>query len=139
MTDMVALKRYLTALPGCNGKVAALGICAGGELAFLSATRLGAHAAATYHGTRIERHLGEAQGLAVPVSLHYGDRDELIPLPTVEAIKQGLSGCRQADIHVYPGAAHGFSGAGKPSYHPFAALTSDRRVQEVFGPLRAAA
>jgi carboxymethylenebutenolidase len=57
VSDMRGLADYLLARPSCNGRLAALGFCAGGELAFLAATRLGATAVATFHATHIDRHL----------------------------------------------------------------------------------
>ena len=56
VSDMRGLADYLLARPSCNGRLAALGFCAGGELAFLAATRLGATAVATFHATHIDRH-----------------------------------------------------------------------------------
>ena len=137
MTDMAALKDHLLSMPFCNGHLAALGFCAGGELAFLAATRLGAKAVATFHATHIDRHLGEADKIAGHVTLHYGGNDPLVPMDQVEAIRKRLGSGSRADIHVYDGAGHGFSFSTQPSYHEVAATESDRRAQQVLGQLMA--
>jgi carboxymethylenebutenolidase len=136
VADIAVLKAWLLDRPACNGKLATLGICAGGELAFLAALRLGADAMAAYHGTYIERHVAAASELGIPMSLHYGAADPFVPMDKVEAVRVGLSANAKAAIHVYPGAEHGFSFPGRPSYHAEAATTSDRHVQEVFDTLK---
>jgi carboxymethylenebutenolidase len=137
--DMQCLKADLLSRPASNGSLAALGFCAGGELAFLAATRLEARAVATFHATHIDRHLDEADRIGGYVSLHYGGDDPLVPMSQVEAIRDRLKSDPHVDIHVYPGAAHGFSFRGQPSFHEHAATESDRRAQEVLATLRPAA
>ncbi|HTH98863.1 MAG TPA: dienelactone hydrolase family protein [Stellaceae bacterium] len=132
MRDLEALTAHLKTSPHCNGRMMALGFCAGGELAFLSALRLGVQAAAAYHGTRVERHLDEAKRLKVPVTLHYGDNDDTIPMGVVEVIQKGLADQKLVDIHVYPEAVHGFSVPGRAQYNEPAAVASDARAQAVF-------
>ena len=137
MEDMRALWQRLRNDPACNGSVGAIGFCAGGELAFLAATRLDADAALAFHGTRIHKHLGEAVRARGPISLHYGGSDPLVPPAEVAQIQQALSNYPQVDIHVYEGAAHGFSFAGRPSYHEAAATRSQARAAELLGTLKA--
>ena len=139
VSDMRGLADYLLARPSCNGRLAALGFCAGGELAFLAATRLGATAVATFHATHIDRHLNEAENIAGHITMHFGGSDPLVPIENVTAIKTRLVSDPRVDVHVYPGAAHGFSFLGQPSYHQLAATASDHRAQEVLGKLKNAA
>jgi carboxymethylenebutenolidase len=136
MTDMVVLKNQLLSNPACNGNLAALGFCAGGELAFLASTRLGAKAVAAFHATRVDRHLKEAGKVAGSVTLHYGGNDSLVPMDQVETIRSGLAADSRVDIHVYDGAGHGFSFPTQPSYHQVAATQSDHRAQQVLGALK---
>ncbi len=52
-------------------------------------------------------------------------------MEVVNAIRDALAGCAQAEIVVHEGAAHGFSQPGSPSYDPTAAtagLASLRRI-----------
>lgn len=137
MIDMASLKDDLLSRPSSNGVLASLGFCAGGELAFLAATRLGAKAVATFHATHIDRHLDEAGRISGLVTLHYGGNDPLVPMEQVEAITKRLASDSRVDVHVYAGAGHGFSFSTQPSYHEAAATGSDRRAQQVLGTLRA--
>lgn len=139
LSDMRDLVDYLLALPSCNGKLASLGFCAGGELAFLAGTRLGAKAVATFHATHIDRHLNEAENIAGHITMHFGGSDPLVPIETVNAIKAKLAFDPRVDVHIYAGAAHGFSFLSQPSYHQVAAMASDRRAQEVLEELKNAA
>jgi carboxymethylenebutenolidase len=139
IADMWCLKSYLLSRPSCNSEFAALGFCAGGELAFLAATRLAAKAVATFHATHVDRHLDEAAKIAGRLTLHYGGNDPLVPMDQVELIRSKLASDQHVDVHVYPGAAHGFSFSSQPSYHQAAATGSDQRAQEVLGALKSAA
>ncbi|MBN9050855.1 MAG: dienelactone hydrolase family protein [Rhizobiales bacterium] len=137
--DMRALKETLLSNPHCNGKLGSLGYCAGGELAFLAATRLGAEAVAGFHATRINQHLSEAERIVGRVTLHFGSNDNLVPLSQVDAIKAAVGSNTKVDIAVYDGAGHGFSFQGQPSYHAEAESRSDERAQAVLGTLKTAA
>jgi len=86
------------------GKVAVVGYCWGGSLAFFAATRLsGVNAAVGYYGGMIAAHAAEKP--RVPLILHFGDKDQSIPLTDVEKIKAAQPGL---PIYVYS-AGHGFS------------------------------
>ena len=135
MADIKEVRDYALGLPGATGKIAALGYCAGGELAFLCGTRLGVKAVAANHGTRIERHLDEA-GKIDRATLHFGGSDALVPMDKVEAIRTTLKDNPGVDIHVYPGVGHGFSFEGRPAYDEHAAKSSDQRAQDLFGSLK---
>lgn len=135
ITDLRSLMDHLLGLPSSNGKVAALGYCAGGEMAFLCGTRLGVPSIATFHASRIGRHLDEADRID-RATLHFGGSDKLVPMDEVEAIRGSLKSNPNVDIHVYLGVDHGFSFEGQPRYDEHAAVASDRRAQEVFAGLK---
>ena len=93
------------------GKVAVVGYCWGGSIAFFSTTRLsGVTAAVGYYGGMIAAHANEKP--RVPLILHFGDKDQSIPMTDVEKIKQAQPGL---PIYVY-GAGHGFSCDERPSF-----------------------
>jgi carboxymethylenebutenolidase len=58
-------------------RVAVLGYCFGGTLAWFSTTRLNPTAAVCYYGGRIVQHASEVPRRAV--MMHFGDRDAHIP------------------------------------------------------------
>ncbi len=93
------------------GKVAVVGYCWGGSIAFFSTTRLaGVTAAVGYYGGMIAAHANEKP--RVPLILHFGDKDQSIPMTDVEKIKQAQPGL---PIYVYS-AGHGFSCDERPSF-----------------------
>jgi carboxymethylenebutenolidase len=132
--DLRPLAARLLASQG-GGRLGAVGYCAGGELAYLAATRLGAEAIAAFHGTRIHRHLDEADRLSGTASLHYGASDPLVPLDEVKQIQDRFRGNARVEIRVYEGAAHGFSFRGRPSYHEIAATQSADQAQAALARL----
>jgi carboxymethylenebutenolidase len=93
------------------GKVAVVGYCLGGTVAYLSATRLNGIAAAVgYYGGGIAAAANEKT--KVPVMLHFGDADQGIPLTDVDKIRAAHP---EIPIHVYH-AGHGFSCDERGSY-----------------------
>ena len=89
---------------GESGKVAVVGYCWGGSLAFLAATRLdGLACAVGYYGAMIAQHKDERT--RVPTILHFGERDSSIPMSDVEAVRGAHP---DMSIFTYP-AGHGFN------------------------------
>jgi carboxymethylenebutenolidase len=135
--DIGTAMAYLKSLPECNGKVAVLGFCMGGRYAFLSLTRLGADAAAAFHGNDIEKHLDEASKLRDPkMSFHFGEEDPQIPMDTVKLVKGGLEGFPGVMIYTYPGCKHGFAQSNAPAYDAAAAELAYRRAFEMLDGLK---
>jgi carboxymethylenebutenolidase len=86
------------------GKVGIVGYCWGGSLAFLAAARLtGLSCAVGYYGGMIARHKDDKP--KVPTVLHFGERDDGIPMSDVENIKAARP---EVKVYTYP-ADHGFS------------------------------
>jgi carboxymethylenebutenolidase len=97
-----------------EGPVAILGFCMGGTVAFLSACRLdGLSAAVCYYGGGIAKNADEKP--KCPTQMHFGEQDQGIPMSDVETIKQKRGG--DCEIHVYPGAGHGFHCDERGSFH----------------------
>lgn len=91
-----------------DAPVAVLGMCLGGKLAYLSATRLPVDAAISFYGVGIEKHLDEADALSCPFILHFGARDNYIDAQARDAIETRIAGRRDVQMHVYEEAGHGF-------------------------------
>jgi len=106
------------------GRVAAIGYCWGGTLAYLAACDLPVFCAVSYYGGQIKDHLDKSPRR--PVMYHFGEKDPYIPLGDVDKI-------RAADpngvFHVYP-ADHGFNCDERGSYDAAsAALARERTLQ----------
>jgi carboxymethylenebutenolidase len=120
---MRALQEHASA-----GKIAVVGYGFGGRYAFLALTRLGADAAAAFHGSGIGAHLDEAPNAKMPLSLHFGDDDDRVPFEEVRAIKGALEGFATTEIYRYPAAGHGFAMREDAGFNEPAALEAERRV-----------
>ena len=107
------------------GPVSIVGFCMGGTIAFLSACRLdGLAAAVCYYGGRIVAFADEKP--RCPTQMHFGDKDQSIPLSDVDIIKQKRPDC---DIHVYKDAGHGFHCDERGSFHePSSKLAWERML-----------
>lgn len=94
------------------GPIGIVGFCLGGSVAFSAATKLdGLKAAIGYYGGAVVRFADETP--KVPTMLHFGENDSGIPLTDVEIIRAKRP---DVEIHVYPGAQHGFSCDERASY-----------------------
>jgi carboxymethylenebutenolidase len=107
------------------GKVAVVGFCWGGTLAYLASARLKVDAAVCYYGGGIDQHLNEKP--KVPVLFHYGEKDSHIPLTTVAKVKEAVP---QGVFFTYPGAEHGFNCSERGSYAPASAKLAFERTLE---------
>jgi carboxymethylenebutenolidase len=107
------------------GKVAVVGYCWGGSLAFLSSTRLdGVDGAVGYYGGFIVQHATEKP--RVPTILHFGDQDQGIPMTDVEKIKAA-----QPDLPIYVyHAGHGFACDERGSYDAESSKVALERTTE---------
>jgi len=107
------------------GKVAALGYCWGGSLAYIASARLtGLVCAIGYYGAQIAAHVNETP--RVPVMLHYAEKDEYLPQSDVEKVRNAHP---SIIIYQYPGTEHGFNCDDRRFYEPkSAALARDRTL-----------
>jgi carboxymethylenebutenolidase len=105
------------------GRVAVIGYCWGGTLAYLAACDLAIACAVSYYGGQIAKdHLGKSPRR--PVLYHFGEQDPYIPPSDIEKI-------RAADptgiFHVYP-ADHGFNCDERATYDPASAHLARERT-----------
>ena len=130
--DITAAAAALRGMAACTGQVGALGFCLGGRLAVLAAARCGVDCAVSYYGVGIEGVLGRAAEIAVPLALHFGTDDVHVPPETLAKITARLSGRPGVEIHVYPGAGHGFAAPGRDAFDKPAAMMAHSRSVALF-------
>jgi dienelactone hydrolase len=116
--------------------VAVVGYGSGGRYAYLAVTRLGAAAGAAFYGAGIGEHLIEAPSAKMPLTLHFGDDDALVPIEEVRRIKGALEGFATTEIYRYPGVGRGFALRDDAGYDEAAALAAERRVFAILDGLR---
>lgn len=110
------------------GPVGLIGFCLGGSVAYAAATKLsGLSAAIGYYGGAIVRFADDKP--KVPTQLHFGEKDAGIPLGDIDIIRARRP---DVEIHVYPGAQHGFNCDERPSYDPANAGIAKQRSLDFF-------
>ncbi len=110
------------------GKVGIIGFCMGGTVAFIGATRLdGFSAASGFYGGSIETFADETP--RCPTQLHYGSKDQGIPMSNVDSVRARRSDC---DVYVYEGADHGFHCDERASFHAVASKEAWARTVAFF-------
>lgn len=125
--DIGAAAKALRALPEVTGKIAAIGYCFGGKLAYLAAAQGSVDAAVAYYGGGIDQHLDKADAIHVPMLFHFGGKDSHIPPVSVDKIASRFAQRDNAAVHVYPAADHGFNCWSRGSYHPHSAALAHGR------------
>jgi len=95
--------------PEIDGKVATLGYCLGGQLAYRAAALSKADAAVCFYGGGIEQHLEIAGQITQPILFHYGDKDDHITPDNVASVKAAFAGKSNATFFGYPDVGHGFN------------------------------
>ena len=127
LADIAASVKALRARPEVGAaKVGAFGYCMGGRLAYLAAATTDVDAAVAFYGGGIHGQLERAAAIRCPVQFHYAERDDHSPPAAVAQVRAAMAG-KSAEVHVYPGAMHGFNCWARASYHaPSAALAHGR-------------
>jgi carboxymethylenebutenolidase len=95
-----------------ENRVAVVGYCWGGSVAYLANARIGLPAV-SYYGGRTVPLLKERPKAAL--MLHFGEDDPLITPDDVAKHREALPDA--AEIHVWPGAGHGFNCDQRPDYN----------------------
>ncbi|MFC7472902.1 dienelactone hydrolase family protein [Dankookia sp. GCM10030260] len=129
--DLKSTIAHARRMDGANGKVATMGFCLGGRLAFMAAARTDADANVSYYGVGIEGLLGEAGAIKAPLILHIAEKDKFVPPEAQAKIRDGLQGHAQVSVHVYPGVDHAFARMGGHSWDARAAAIANGRTAEL--------
>ena len=133
--DMAAAAHALRALPECVGKIAAVGYCFGGQMAYRVAAEGAVDAAVCYYGGGIGAQLALASRITCPMQFHYAEKDGHIPLTEVNAVKQAFAQHPSTTVYVHAGADHGFNCWARPMYQQRTAAFARGRVLEFLSAL----
>ena len=130
--DIQASIDRLRGLPGCTGKVGALGYCLGGQLAYLAATRTDSDASVGYYGIRIQDQLEEAKNITHPLALHLAEADEYTPPAAQKKIIETLKPNPNVTLYTYAQMDHAFARVGGKHYDKANADLANVRSQTFF-------
>jgi carboxymethylenebutenolidase len=107
--DLKATVAASRTLPGANGKVATMGYCLGGRLAFMMAEQSDADANISYYGVGLDELLSDLSRVAAPLLVHIADKDAFFPPEGRAAVVAATKGHQHAVSYVYPNADHAFA------------------------------
>ncbi|MGC9953911.1 MAG: dienelactone hydrolase family protein [Rhizomicrobium sp.] len=130
--DIQTTLTRLRTIPGCTGKVGAVGYCLGGLLAYLTAARTDSDASVGYYGVNIQTMLGEAANIKKPLMLHVAGKDEFVPPEAQKQIVDGLARYKLITIHRYPEMNHAFARPGGKHYDQANAGLANSRAATFF-------
>jgi carboxymethylenebutenolidase len=105
------------------GRVAIVGFCWGGTLAWLAACRRDYAAAIAYYGSMMPDFADE--NARCPVVAHIGNEDTTMPQDRIDLFRQAQS---NIPIHLYPGAQHGFDNPSRTDRHHAEACQLARKL-----------
>ena len=129
-TGIVDIQASLNYARAHGAKVGAVGYCLGGLLAYLTACRTDADACVSYYGVSINDRIDEAKNITKPVMLHIAAEDGYVPPEAQKIIQDGLSSCKTAQVHVYPGLDHAFARHNGAHYDAAGAQLANARTAE---------
>ncbi len=120
IADVEAAAKHLA-----GKKLGIVGYCYGGTVSWWGATRIHSFSAAScWYGGGIAATRNETPNC--PVQMHFGEKDQSIPITDVEAIRAAQP---KVEIYVYPGAGHGFGCDERASFSkPDADLAQQRTL-----------
>jgi carboxymethylenebutenolidase len=112
LADIEAGRRFVASA----GKVAIIGFCWGGSLAWMAACRSDYQAAIAYYGSAMPDYAGETA--RCPVIAHVGEDDTSFPPARVAAFKAAQPG---VPVYSYADTPHGFDNETRPARYRAAA------------------
>ncbi len=127
LADIGVAVAALRALPSVQGGLGSIGYCMGGRLAWLTAATSAVDASVAYYGGGIQQQLERAADITCPMQFHYAGHDDHIPPEAVQRVRDAMAG-KDAEVHVYPAAAHGFNCWDRPAWHAGSAALAHGRT-----------
>jgi carboxymethylenebutenolidase len=142
IADARAAVAQLRGMPGCTGKLGAMGFCIGGHMTYLTACETDVAAAASFYGGGIAAPKGpggkpstlsRTPKLGGKLLCLFGGKDALIPLAQVDAVRKALADAKKRhEVVVYDAADHGFFCDQRATYHAASAQDAWERVKRLF-------
>jgi carboxymethylenebutenolidase len=128
--DLKATVAVARRLPGANGKVATMGYCLGGRLAFMMAEQSDADVNISYYGVGLDNLLGDLGNVKKPFIVHIADKDEFFPPEGRAKVVEAVKGHGQIACYTYPDADHAFARFGGTHWDGRSAAIANGRSAE---------
>lgn len=130
IADLKATVAAAGALPGVSGKVATMGYCLGGRLAFMMATRSDTELNISYYGVGLDGLIPELGHIKAPLLVHIAGEDNFFPAEGRAKLVEATKGHAMIHTHVYPSADHAFARAGGTHWDMRSAWIANGRSAE---------
>ena len=127
--DLKATVAHARKMPGCNGKVATMGYCLGGRLAFMMAEQSDADANISYYGVGLDGLLDGLDKIKRPLVVHIADQDEFFPAEGRAKVIAAVKGNQNIACYTYP-ANHAFARVNGVHWHGLSAAIANGRGAE---------
>ena len=121
---------HVRRLASCNGRVAAVGYCLGGRLAFLLATQGGIDASVCFYPVAVQPELKTLRVSKVPLLVHLGSDDALCQSEAQLEIKAFVEAEKANRVIIYNGVGHGFARLGRSGGPATAADNAESTTRE---------
>jgi carboxymethylenebutenolidase len=128
--DLKATVGAARSMPGSNGKVATMGYCLGGRLAFMMAEQSDADANISYYGVGLDGLLGDLGKVTKPLVVHIADRDEYFPAEGRQKVVDAAKANPHVACYNYD-ADHAFARVKGIHWHGLSATIANGRSAEV--------
>jgi len=128
--DLKATVATARKLPGAISKVATMGYCLGGRLAFMMAEQSDADANISYYGVGLDNLLGDLGKVTRPFVVHIADKDEFFPPEGRAKVVEAVKSHREIGCYVYPNADHAFARVGGVHWDGRSAAIANGRSAE---------
>jgi carboxymethylenebutenolidase len=128
--DLKATVAAARTMTGSNGKVATMGYCLGGRLAFVMAEQSDADANISYYGVGLDDLLGDLPKVTRPLVVHIADNDEFFPAEGRQKVAAAAKGHANIQCYNYP-ADHAFARVKGIHWHGLSATIANGRSAEV--------
>lgn len=126
LSDIAGAVQILKNLDTASGKVAAVGYCLGGRLAYLAAAEGLVDAAVSYYGVAIHRSLDLAEKISVPVLMHVAETDHLCDAQAQRDLHDACAGKSNFALLSHAGVGHAFARPNSPSWDDTAASRANQ-------------
>lgn len=133
-SELQELFDALKSHPDCNGKIASVGFCFGGRMSLALGLGRPLDAVCMFYGGGMQQLFDQLNQLRSPVLGLFGDKDQSIPVGTVEQFDKLLDQVgAEHEIVVYPNSGHAFFRDLDPKvYKPQASKDAWDRVTKFF-------
>jgi carboxymethylenebutenolidase len=128
--DLKATVAAARKLQGANGKVATMGYCLGGRLAFMMAEQSDADVNISYYGVGLDNLLGDLAKVTRPLLVHIADKDEFFPPEGRAKVVEATKGHKLIHSYIYPNADHAFARVGGVHWDGRSAAIANGRSAE---------